>query len=472
MMDENINSLEQKFIEEIQEAKNLHEKTLVALEDNKNLDPKYNVFKKDRDKFLSIFKDSSFLKEKSEKIEVNFFSKIFRASEYRESIAEFEEYLLSYKESQRDMILSEFEEELDKILKNTALSEEERKLYLNSKQLEDMNIDDYLTLMKRLSGNFLSHVTRYGIREQYFSYHQAGKMEFFDSFKELLKEGKISSFMSSIMNNIKYKELIVSNPNIKDIVLNEYDDLHLDDEKKVQLKDKLFEELNNDENHPLDRFAPHFAVNDVASNLYGAEKGYDFFFYYPAEVIAYNYQVDSMIGSNPFANNDVLEKYQVGDSDDRNDVIVLNNNNEGISINVGIVCIPGDVDVDPKNGSQYEIINSEVILDENNNPIKATNTIKSKEYWENFFKENISLKPSKIMYYEGNNRIPRVNNTLSETESNTNKYSDLFKNAQYYDRSSDEFNKDYLIRKKIVRTELDDFLDNIIEDIIFENNNL
>lgn len=70
------------------------------------------------------------------------------------------------------------------------LTKEERANVLSPEVLATLSTEEYVALWKRLSPHYVSHVTRQGYRENYFTYHSKGLGEFHDGFKGILENGK------------------------------------------------------------------------------------------------------------------------------------------------------------------------------------------------------------------------------------------------------------------------------------------
>lgn len=92
-----------------------------------------------------------------------------------------------------------------------------------------------------------------------------------------------------------------------------------------------------------DSAAVHFAAEEVADHFYGSEKGNEIFVAYPSAFIGSQYH---------FSHGDIAPK-RVGDQ--HNDAWVLSQEDCGMKLDAGLVFIPNDARVDPRNGSRYEI---------------------------------------------------------------------------------------------------------------------
>jgi len=330
-------------------------------------------------KFSGEFRDPKIEKDVSE-MKRNIFGRWFNTWDYRELKGDLEERLKLERKWDVENAKINFEKKFEKVLRNSPLTEEEQRKYLSEETIISMPLDDYLVLLKRLSGNFVSHVTRYGIREQTFLYHSVGKGEFFTSFTDILKAKKLHSFFTNF----------VENPDaFKSIRANAKRWIQESGMKGEELLNQLLAYYSSG-NMPADKDSVHVAVNNIASSHYGSEKGYNFFFYFPAEFVAYNYYHHGRQEGE-------LEHKEWTGYDQYNDMGIWNGGN-GLPIDAGITCIPADVMVDRETGSQYKIVDGKPVIGADDEFVKAENPIRSHEYWENYFSEHPEQKPSKVLY--------------------------------------------------------------------------
>jgi hypothetical protein len=286
-------------------------------------------------------------------VKKDFWGRLFKTWHYKSLVRELDRHYSGERKQRMQSPISEYNKQLDEILRKTPLSKEEQEKYLDETYLCSLNTEDYFMLMRRLSGYFLAHVTRYGVREQVFSEHNKGEGEFHDAFVDILEKKKLQSFFSNFIENPEQFQGM--KPAISEMIAQ--------GESREDIKDKIRRGLAGLENMPADRDSVHFAGNDTGEALYGSEVGYNFYFYYPAEVIAYNYFYSSKDAMMGLKQGDSYRRAGIGDGgyDKDNDISVWNGD-EGIAVDAGIVCITGDVQVDRETGSKYK-------LDENKNPI-------------------------------------------------------------------------------------------------------
>lgn len=378
----------------------------------------------------------------------NFLGKIFKTEKYREQEKNLEETLKMKKEYDIDKIREDYRSKFEGIMANCPLSEEERNLYLSAESLEKMPLNDYLMLLKRLSGEAFYHVTRYGVRENTFTStgggHSEGQGEFVDSFTPLLSDRKINSFLSTVISDQENAKRIV-NPGVV---------------KKLKEQGKSFEEATEEiakayYNTPylLDRESAHFSYGKDLHKMYGGENGYKFYFYYPVEYMLQNNFFHSTresqitIGAGYYNNRGGINQQY-------NDFEIFNYG-EGVPIDAGILCIDGGVKVDTKNGSQY-------LIGEDGKPLKSEDgsfkkpemTISSKEYWENYFNLHPELKPSKVMYENFSTYAESENKDLKIWAKEKNFYNQTGDVKQefsdYASQTREEFKK---IIEKLVKDE-------------------
>lgn len=336
----------------------------------------------------------------------------------------------------------------------------------SEKHLASLSLKEYGSLLRRFPDKMVTHVVRQGIRDHVgMQYHSGGRGEYSDSFKKIIKDGRLRSPLSvSVIENGKEKA-------IKKIL--EIDEAENKEEAHDKLEDFISEEFAG---YP-DSAALHFATEEVADELYGAEKGNEIFIAYPSAHIASQY----------YFYGDLTDGG--GGGSQKNDQWVYANEERGMDLNAGIIFIPKEAKVGKNSGSQYELdkenkptVNKDYmdkvlavfeskdfedfgnkirddffsdsfkeedlipfreklkkefnIIDQDLQDaildiksirdwtprasewdlnekaqeclerkgifhIKAKDTISSEEYWKNYFSKDPDNKPSKIVYYEG-----------------------------------------------------------------------
>lgn len=382
------------------------------------------------------------LKEKIEVAKKDIFGKIFKTEKYKELTSEVDELLKIKKESDVNKAQREYQKKFDNILKNCPLSETEREKYLATEAMEEMPLEDYLVLLKRLSGEAFYHVTRYGVRENTFEStgggHSAGEGSFVNSITPLLEDGHINSATSTMINTPDRLSSSVKSEVIE----------------KLKNEGKTADEIVNlvmselDTGYFLDRESTHFSYGKDLHHMYGGEDNYKFYFYYPVEYILQNdffhkTREQITIGKGYYDN-------RAGIDQTYNDFEIFNFG-EGVSTKAGILCITGDIQVDPETGSQYLLNNGKPELDEDGNFKKPSTTISSKEYWDDYFTKHPEIKPNKIIY----------DNFATGTHEHNQDLEKLAKNKEVYSQS-EEKQKEF----KEYETSTRDILKGMIQEIV------
>ncbi len=368
--------LDRKFSKEL--APDLRQETARRLKDARSKPETYEELKK---------KKTEESRPELEMIKKDIWGRIFKTEKYKKMVKNLNYKLEWEKEFSIEEVQKYYRKEFDRIMSECPLSLEERDEYLNTETLSQMTLDNYLVLLKRLSGEAFYHATRYGVRENTFMStgggHDINKGEFVNNLVPLLKDKKINSMTSTVIKEQK-------------INLNDKSIIELAEEGNSV--DNIVEKVMNQyaSMYNLDRESAHFSYAKDLHSMYGAEKDYKFYFYYPIEYILHNdfYQKtrESQItlGMSNYRN-------KAGIQQQYNDFEIFNFG-QGVPIDAGILCISSDVEVDSETGSQYVIKNGKPELDEDGNFKKPSKTISSQEYWENFFTNNPEIKPSKIIY--------------------------------------------------------------------------
>lgn len=381
-------NLERRFSKEL--AQELRDETAKKLREARRMPKGHEDLRKIEKEDRPEYEPS--VQEMAERVEKSIIGRIFKTYEFKQLSYKLDGMLQRAKSSRIEKVKYDYQTELDKILSESPLTEEEMKMYLSEETMVAMNLEDYQTLLKRLSGNFVTHVTRQGIREQGW-FHDAGMGDFFDSFTKILKGKKLESFLASFMTDPNSIPYLVSN------IRKGKEQTGLSGEALIKKALEVADQ-SHDENMPADQSSVHVATNEVASYYYGAEKGYDFYFYFPAEFIAYNYFHHHKGRQNS------IEERQQGlsghyDSDwtDKHNDLAVWNEGKGVPVDAGITCIPKDLKVDRQTGSQYKLVEGRPVKKADGSGYElAENAITSQEFWENYFNANPEMRPNKLIY--------------------------------------------------------------------------
>lgn len=433
-------NLARQFSKEL--APNLRKETADQLKEARNRPENYDEWKKNKTEGLSPLE--------LEEIKKNIWGRLLKTEEYKEQLRYVNNCLKNSKKEEIEKIRNDYDKEFEKIMSECPLSEEEREKYLSTEALSKMDLEDYLVLLKRLSGGAFYHVTRYGIRENTFTSSGGGhtfkKDEFVDSFTNLLKDGKINSLSSTIIKNQNI--FFVDDSEIIDLA------------KKGNSVDDIVEDImityNGIGGRYLDRESSHFSYGKDLHTRYGCEDDYKFYFYYPVEYVLqndfYQYNRESINLGDTYYRN------EFGIDNQYNDAHIFNFG-EGVPVDAGILCISGDVNVDPDTGSQYIIKDGKKEVDESGNFKKPEKTISSKEYWEKFFSKNPEIKPNKIIYYNFFTISKKEDKNLKELENR--------KVPQY---QNEEKLKEFSDYSKETRDKIREIARQQVKDVLSRNN--
>ena len=334
--------------------------------------------------------ERGYIKKSIEETRSGILGRIFKTEKFRKKETLLNNLLQLEKERSITDIQEDYQGKFNEILKNCPLTQEEKNQYLSTEAMEKMNLEDYLTLLKRLSGEAFFHVTRYGVRENTFTStgggHTVGEGDFVNSLEPLLQDGNIKDCTTTVLSNKEYARSLVEE---------EFIQKEKEDGKSIEeIVSKIMQ--NYSSTYFLDRESSHFSYGKDLHGMYGGEDNYKFYFYYPVEYILQNdfyhstRETQITIGQGYYHN-------QGGIDQQYNDFEIFNFG-EGVPINGGILCITGDLRVDPETGSQYVLENGKPKNNDAGGFIRPEKSISSREYWEKYFKENPELKPSKIMY--------------------------------------------------------------------------
>lgn len=292
----------------------------------------------------------------------NFWGRLFKSDEYLIEKAILNIAIFNFEKKKTNDCIDEIKEKFNKkiieFMQNTPLKEEEQNQFLCLENVCKMNLEDYLSLMNRLSGFYFAHITRFGLKEE-LGVHGGGMDGVIDSFTAILKSRKLGGLVDNLLSEETYAKWLfnwfINREKLNDASREEVINLFL----KYFYEKEFFNDCP-----PPDASSTHFAYSMVDKG-YGGESGYGIYFYFPAEVIGKNFQHD-LCPSRGVAH------------DSQNDRVVWNAEN-GIPIDAGIVCIPENVPVDKRSGSKY-VMNEKrepVLRNECNGHINYIESIKN-----------------------------------------------------------------------------------------------
>lgn len=213
--------------------------------------------------------------------------------------------------------------------------------YFSEENLASLSLEDYALLLKRFPREMVTHVTRQGIRDHLgHVYHTVGEGAYTDNFMKMVEDGRLRSPLGIYLTENKKEQAIA-------------EFLHLNTfENKEEAMNYLATFAGTKQKESggyADSMAVHFATEEVADVYYGSEKNNEIFIAYPSAYIASQYYFSGQLTESGGG-------YW-------NDQWVWANEERGMDLNAGLIFIPGEVKVDRKTGSRYE-------LDENKNPVK------------------------------------------------------------------------------------------------------
>ena len=438
--------LERQFSKEL--AQELREETANKLKDARKKPESFSELRKGmkgKKELPEDFNTWSEFKQEIEALKKDIWGRIFKTEEYKKQELYINQVLVVKRKHDILKVQKEYNEKFNEILENCPLTEEEKSKYLSTEAMENMELDDYLVLLKRLSGEAFYHVTRYGVRENTFMStgggHTLGKDSFINSFEPLLKDCNINSCASTILKDVNWAKSIIN----KEAIIN----FKKEGKSKDEIVDILMRGFASD--YFLDMESAHFSYGKELHHMYGGEDNYKFYYYYPVEYILYNKFFHSTREGQLKIGRGY--SYNRGGIDQQYNDYEIFNFGKGVPIRAGILCITGDAEVDPETGSQYILKNGKPEMDEKGKFKKPERTITSKEYWKNYFKFNPELKLKKIIYGNFGTGTYKSNQDLENWAEN--------KKIHNQDQGKIEEFKKY---QKDIREKIRKVFENIIEE--------
>ncbi len=255
---------------------------------------------------------------------------------------------------------------------------EDVKKYFNPEHLASLSIEEYELLLHRFPSQMVTHVTRQGIRDHLGAVnHWAGLNKYWDGFKTTMSNGrKLKNQLSLSVGELS-----------KDEALENFLKRGLINLDGCDSEEKAFANLENFsdikslhyDGSLWDFTSIHVATEEVADAHYGAEKYNEIFFAFPSALIASHYAYSGQLD-------------QAG-GDYHNNQWIWSKDEEGMPIDAGVVFIPKNASVSPKNGSRYE-------LDTEMNPKENTELINNLS--EKVLKPEFQVLINEMIPYLGN----------------------------------------------------------------------
>lgn len=230
---------------------------------------------------------------------------------------------------------------------------EDVKKYFNPEHLASLSIEEYELLMQRFPSQMVTHVTRQVIRDHLGAVnHFAGINKYWDGFNTTMKNGrKLKHQLSLSVGELSKDEALENFLKRGFINLDGCEN----EEQALEALDEFsdFKNLHYD-GSMWDFTSIHVATEEVADAHYGAEKYNEIFFTFPSALIASQYAYSGQLD-------------QAG-GDYHNNQWIWSKDEEGMPVDAGVVFIPKNTPVSPRNGSRYE-------LDADMNPKENTELI-------------------------------------------------------------------------------------------------
>ncbi len=259
------------------------------------------------------------------------------------------------------------------------LSNDEKRELLKPEVLEQLSMDEYIRLWKKLNPEFLSHVVRQGFRDHHaMVYHSAGIYDFHNGFMDIIEDNFLIKAPMVVAG--------VRGRNEENIQRYLQGMNYFKREEETDLRN--LKGFSYDSYH--DSTAVHFMSEEVGADYYGAEENNDVFFIFPTDTIVSQYNF-AFNGAQSLTRTPAEKKW--------NDVYVWPGDSvsSGININAGIVFLPDFTLVDPETGSKYA---SEIVYDGQGNERRVI--LKDQELIRTFgdFYKNLKENPDNGIYTE------------------------------------------------------------------------
>ncbi len=234
-------------------------------------------------------------------------------------------------------LLDNFYQRQQKMWAELPYTPEQIKPYFTEEYLSKLSLEEYGMLLQRVPCEMTTHVTRQGIRDHAKGDHILGLDQYHDGFVQVLKDGRLKAGLThEIMQEGKQEALAHYFKRKAELIMNRWpqEGKSLKDEAYIILKTLL--EWGGIQDHT----AVHLGQGVVLDDFYGGEAGNEIFLAYPHMHLAAEYQL------KPTLHNNI---------DFHNDIWVWTRENNGLSVNAGLVFIPERTQVDPETGSKYAL---------------------------------------------------------------------------------------------------------------------
>lgn len=284
-------------------------------------------------------------------------------------------------------VLSDFYEKMRIDWESREIPEEEMLQAFSEENLSQLNLADFVLLLRKSRTEFATHVTRQGVRDHTaMEEHTAGLGEFHNNFVEILQDGRLRSVIGGICRDGKFDKDLGAfldymlehgfSGSKQDALMNRHTLMGYLAPKMKSSWSSSFEDMAS----------VHFGLKAVLEKFYGAESGNEIFFVVPIAHFLADHHISK------------LKEQDTGEGKD-NDMWIYSKDYKGIGINTSIVFIPKSTMVDRNTGSIYDLSS-----ESGEDPKKIEDTERlctAEEYWTKYFKDNPQQKPKRIIFYDG-----------------------------------------------------------------------
>jgi|GEM_PF-6352610 len=243
----------------------------------------------------------------------------------------------------------------------TPLSIEGKKELLKFDALSKLSTEEYISLWRRLNPQFMTHITRQGVRDHNsMVYHSAGLGEFHSGFTKMLEDDLQLRTPMEVRDGLYNVNKQSASALLEKIV---YPEANSSEEALT----KLNAHYSSAAFLPAwpDRRAVHMAQLTVLDEYYGGETGNEIFIVYPTDVLASQCRIAH---ASSFTEAETIQERRHNDA-----MIFPDPEKPSLPLDAGLIFIPKNQMVDLKTGSKYA--SREVVLDGK----KATEVLEDEE---------------------------------------------------------------------------------------------
>jgi hypothetical protein len=229
---------------------------------------------------------------------------------------------------------------------------------LTEEHLAQLSLEDYVKLWRRYPCEVVTHVTRQGIRDHLGSMdHTVGVGEFHNGFVGIMEKRRLQSVIGKMAEKELSEDALAKYLKLEEALASSKTKTEAFHKISTTVSELIGFFRNGERDYPSngagsypDFSSVHFAAEEAASYLYGAEEGNEIFYVFPSIFVASQY----FFRGQPTN----------GGGGNHNDVWVWPRDEKGLNLDAGIVFLPADANVDPANGSRYQVIEGKGVEDE------------------------------------------------------------------------------------------------------------